>query len=148
MRGAKSIIRGFGTFDTSHVARLREKRGAFVGRWQEKIANEQQPTIIPEKQGFHPVESISLTEGMQDIITGRWRGIGLLDVLEGYTHIFGRQVLLVEPSKNRHRLREQYAGAMMFEPQEFLDVIESWPESEGIVRAKRAFAGNVISVAS
>ena len=114
---------------------------------REQTEKQDQRTVEPKRRGFHPVESIRLTDGMQDIVAGRWRGIGLLDVLEGYTHIFGRQVLIVEPGKDRHRLREQYAGVMRFEPQEFLDVIESWPESEGIVRAKRAFAGNVISVA-
>ena len=121
-----------------------------MGRWQEKIANEQQANEMQSQvainpKGFHQVETVPLVYGMQDIIAGRWRGIGLLDVLDGYTNLFGRQILIVEPGKDRHRLKEQYPAIMMFEPAEFLDIIECWPESEGIVQAKRTFAGDVMA---
>ena len=111
----------------------------------EQQINEMQSQGAIKPKGFRPVETVSLIDGMQDIIAGRWRGIGLLDVLDGYTHIFGQQVLIVEPGKDRHRLKEQYPATMIFEPAEFLDVIENWPESAGLVQAKRTFAGDVMA---
>lgn len=111
----------------------------------EQQESEMQSQVAIKPKGFRPVETVSLVEGMQDIIAGRWRGNGLLDVLDEHTHIFGRQVLIVEPGKDRHRLKEEYPSTMMFEPAEFLDVIENWPESAGLVQAKRTFAGDVMA---
>ena len=122
---------------------MQKKRGDIVGRWREKIESEPKATFSPKYKSFHPVEAVSMAEGMKDIIAGRWRGIGLLDVLDGQTHIWGKQILIAESGIDRHRLRAAYPGTMIFTPAEFLDVVEGWPESEGLIRAKRAFLGHI-----
>ena len=104
-------------------------------------ATEMQPASAIKTKGFHPVEQIDLATGMQQIIAGTWDGIGLLETLDGYTHVFGRQVLIVADGIDRHRLQAAYPGIMIFKPAEFLDVVERWPESTGLVQAKRAFGG-------
>jgi hypothetical protein len=116
-----------------------------VGRWREKICDKQQQTDAKNRQGFCLAETISLTEGMQDIVAGRWRGIGLLDVLGEYMDVFGQKVLIVEHGIDRRRLQAHYPRTTIFSPAEFLDIMEHWPESSGIVQAKRAFAGDVMS---
>ena len=103
-----------------------------MGRWQGKIDNEQRPIVEPKRSGFREVEQIDLAEGWMQMVAGRWRGIGLLEVLEEQ-HIWGRQVLIVEPGRDRDKLQEHYPGLMVFTPAEFRDVVEHWPENEGVV---------------
>ena len=119
-----------------------------MGRWQEKIANKQQTITEAKQKGFHEVEQIDLAEGWRQIIAGQWHGIGLLDVQDENTQVFGRQVLIVESGMDRRRLQEEYPQTMMFTPDEFWNLIERWPESESIIRVKRVFGGDVVSVAS
>ena len=119
-----------------------------MGRWQEKVGSEQQAIIEQKPKSFHPVETISLVDGMQDIIAGTWAGIGLLETLPEQQAIWGQQVLIAADGIDRHRLQEQFAGVMIFEPKEFLDIIERWPESEGLVRAKRVFVGDIVGGAA
>ena len=114
-----------------------------MGRWQAKVGSEQQAIIEQKPKGFHPVETVSLVDGMQDIIAGTWTGIGLLETLDGHAHIFGRQVLIVADGIDRHRLQAACPGAMIFKPAEFLDVMNDWPETEGAILAKRIFNGEI-----
>ena len=115
-----------------------------MGRWQEKVGSEQQSSIEQKPKGFRPVEQIDLATGMRQIIAGAWQGIGLLETLDGYTHIFGRQVVIVADGIDRNRLQAAYPGTMIFDPAEFLDVISDWPETEGVILAKRIFNGEII----
>jgi hypothetical protein len=96
-----------------------------------------------QKQGYRNIEQIDLATGMQQVIAGTWEGIGLLETLDGHTHIFGRQVLIVADGIDRHRLREKFPGVMIFTSVEFLDVISDWPETEGVILAKRIFNGEI-----
>ena len=107
----------------------------------EQPATEKQPASAIKPKGFRPVEQIDLLTGMRQIIAGAWTGIGLLETLDGNTHVFGRQVLIVADGIDRHRLQTAYPGTMIFAPAEFLTVVNDWPESESVVRAKRAFGG-------
>lgn len=107
-------------------------------------ATEMQSQVAIKQKAFRPVEQIDLATGMQDIIAGTWEGIGLLDVMDGQTHIWGKQILIVETGIDRHRLKEQYSGMMIFTPAEFLDVMNDWPGTEGVIRAKRIFNGEII----
>ena len=115
-----------------------------MGRWKEKIGSEQQAIIEQKPKGFHPVETASLVDGMRQIIAGTWDGIGLLETLDGYTHIFGRQVLIVADGIDRHRLQTAYPGMMIFKPAEFLDAINDWPDTESAILAKRIFNGEIL----
>ena len=117
-----------------------------MGRWQEKVGSEQQSTVEQKPKGFRSVETISLVDGMREIIAGTWAGIGLLETLPEQQAIWGKQVLIVEQGRDRQRLQEQFTGTMIFEPKEFLDIVERWPETESLVRAKRAFAGDIVGV--
>ena len=112
-----------------------------MGRWQEKVGSEQQSSIEQKSKGFRPVEQIDLATGIRQIIAGAWTGIGLLETLDGSTHVFGRRVLIVADGIDRHRLQTAYPGIMIFKPAEFLTVVNDWPSSEGAIRAKRAFGG-------
>ena len=115
-----------------------------MGRWQEKVTDGLPATIEPKQKAFRPVEQIDLATGMQQIIAGTWEGIGLLETLDGHAHIFGRQVLIVADGIDRNRLQAAYPGTMIFDPAEFLDVISDWPETEGVILAKRIFNGEII----
>ncbi len=115
-----------------------------MGRWQEKVTDGLPATIEPKQKAFRPVEQIDLATGMQQIIAGTWEGIGLLETLDGHAHIFGRQVLIVADGIDRHRLKEQYSGIMIFTPAEFLTVVDDWPETKGAIMAKRIFNGEII----
>ena len=112
-----------------------------MGRWQEKVGSEQQAIIEQKPKGFHPVETVSLVDGMQDIIAGTWTGIGLLETLPGQQAVWGQQVLIATDDIDRHRLQAVYQGTMIFTPAEFLTVVNDLPESESTIRAKRAFGG-------
>ena len=101
----------------------------------------------PRRQGFHSVEEIDLADGWQQIVAGEWRGIGLLELLEGWWHIWGRRVLIVEPGRDRGKLQKYYPNAMIFAPAEFMDVVEHWPENAATIQAKRTFAGDIQGVA-
>ena len=112
-----------------------------MGRWQAKVGSEQQAIIEQKPKGFHSVETISLVDGMREIIAGTWAGIGLLETLPEQQAIWGKQVLIAADGIDRHRLQAAYPGAMIFTPAEFLTVVNDWPSSEGAIRAKRAFGG-------
>ena len=101
----------------------------------------------PKRQGFREIEQIDLTEGWQQIVTAQWKGIGILDVLEGGQHIWGKQVLIVEHGRDRRKLQEHYPGMMIFEPAEFMDAVDHWPENAATIQAKRTFAGDIQGVA-
>jgi hypothetical protein len=107
------------------------------------IEYEQQSTIEQITKGFYPVGTVSLLDGIHQIISGTWQGIGLLETLPEQQAIWGQQVLIIEPGKDRHRLQVQFTGTMIFEPKEFLDIMERWPGTEGLVRAKRAVFGHI-----
>ena len=96
-----------------------------------------------QKQGYRNIEQIDLATGMRQIIAGAWTGIGLLETLDGNTHVFGRQVVIVADGIDRHRLQAACPGAMIFKPAEFLDVMNDWPETEGAILAKRIFNGEI-----
>lgn len=115
-----------------------------MGRWQEKIRTERQPIIGEKQPSFQPVEKIEMVDAMLQIIAGQWQGIGVWNVLQEMQSIWGQQVLVVETGANQSGLRQNYPEMMIFEPNEFLDIVRCWPESEGIVRAKRAFSGQVV----
>ena len=115
-----------------------------MGRWREKVRSEQLDEVEPKRQFFRPVENIDLVTGWQQITAGQWQGIGLLEPLPEMQAIWGERVLIVEPGRDLSRLRQQFTGTMIFEPKEFLDIIERWPESEGVLRAKRAFSGDIV----
>jgi len=108
-----------------------------------KPAREPQSEVAIKPEGFRPVEQVDLLTGWQQIVTGTWAGVGLLKTLPEQQVVWGQQVLIVEPGKDRHRLQTAYPETMIFKPAEFLDVVEGWPESEGLIRAKRAFNGHV-----
>ena len=112
-----------------------------MGRWQAKVGSEQQAIIEQKPKGFRPVEQIDLLTGWQQIVAGTWAGVGLLETLPEQQAIWGQQVLIATEDIDRHRLQTAYPGIMIFAPAEFLDVVERWPESTGLVQAKRAFGG-------
>ena len=114
-----------------------------MGRWQGKIDNEQRETVEPKRRGFHEVERIDLAEGWRQVVAGKWRGIGLLEVLEGGRHIWGRQVLIAEPGRDRRKLQEHYPGVMIFTPAEFMDAVNGWPENAATIQAKKIFKGDI-----
>lgn len=115
-----------------------------MGRWREKVADGMPSVIEPRQKTFRVIEQITMADGMRQIMAGTWEGIGLLDVIDGYADIFGRQVLIVESGIDRHRMRAHYFGMMIFTPAEFLDVMNDWPETEGVILAKRIFNGEII----
>ena len=119
-----------------------------MGRWQEKVGSEQQTSIEQKPKGFRPVEQIDLLTGWQQIVSGRWQGIGLLDVLPEMQAAWGRQALVVEPGRDITRLRQQYPDAAICTPKEIGYIVEHWPESEGVLRAKRAFSGDIVGGAA
>ena len=104
-------------------------------------ATETQSQAAIKQKGFRPVDRVDLVAGWQDITAGTWEGVGLLEVLPDQQTIWGLQVLIVAEDINRQRLQAVYQGTMIFTPAEFLDVVERWPESTGLVQAKRAFGG-------
>ena len=101
----------------------------------------------PKRQGFYPVDKIDIAEGWQQIITGTWRGVGLLDVQEPLHYEWGRQIIITEPGRDRGKLQTQYPGTMIFEPKEFQDAVNGWPDNAALIKAKRTFAGAIQGVA-
>ena len=99
-----------------------------------------------KRQGFHEVEQIDLAEGWRQIITGQWRGIGLLDVQEPLRHTWGGQILIAKPGANRGKLQAHYPGLMIFTPKEFQDAVKHWPDNSGVILAKRIFDGELLEV--
>ncbi|MHC1761543.1 MAG: hypothetical protein AB9917_18920 [Negativicutes bacterium] len=102
---------------------------------------------LPKRQGFRTVEQIDLATGWQQMVTGEWLGIGILDVIEEGWHVWGRQIIIAEPGANCGKLQAHYLGMMIFIPAEFRDIIERWPDSERLVMAKRVFTGDIQGVA-
>ena len=115
-----------------------------MGRWQGKIDNEQRPTVEPKRSGFHEVQQIDIAEGWRLIVADRWRGIGLLDVLEGQQFAWGRQIIVAESECDCRKLQEHYPGLMIFTPAELRDAVEHWPGNEGVILAKRIFNGKIM----
>ena len=107
---------------------------------------QEQKPAEPKRQGFYPVEEISIAEGWRQIITSEWRGVGLLDVQEPLQYEWGRQILIVEPGRDRGRLQAQYRRTMIFEPAEFQDAVSNWPENAALILAKRTFVGKIMGV--
>ena len=110
-------------------------------------AVEMQSPAAFKPKGFHEVEQIDIAEGWRQIVAGQWRGIGRLDVQEGQRHIWGRQIIIVEPAANRGKLQEHYPGVMIFTPAEFMDAVEHWPENAATIQAKKTFHGDIQGVA-
>ena len=104
-------------------------------------ATEMQPSSAIKPKCFRPVEQIDLLTGWQQIVAGTWQGAGLLETLPEQQAIWGPRVLIAADGIDRHRLQTAYPGTMIFAPAEFLTVVNDWPESESVVRAKRAFGG-------
>lgn len=104
-------------------------------------ATETQSQAAIKQKGFRPVEQIDLLTGWQQIVAGTWAGVGLLETLPEQQAIWGPRVLIAADGIDRHRLQTAYPGTMIFAPAEFLTVVNDWPESESVVRAKRAFGG-------
>ena len=121
-----------------------------MGRWlddsSETPKNEVSKPTEPKRQGFRVVEQIDLAEGWRQIVTGQWKGIGILNVMEDQ-HIWGRQIIIAEPGANHDKLMAHYPRMMIFTPQEFRDAVEHWPENAATIQAKRTFAGDIQGVA-
>ena len=100
--------------------------------------------VEPRCRGYMPVETISLMEGWRQVEAGTWRGVGLLDVLNGFTHTWGRQIIIAEPGRDRGKLLAQYPKVMIFTPNEFMDAVTGWPENSATILAKRTFAGDIV----
>ena len=118
-----------------------------MGRWQGKVGSEQCSTVEPKRSGFHEVEQINLSEGWRQMVAGHWHGVGLLEVLDGQRHIWGRQIIIAESGRDRRRLQEHYPGLMIFTPAEFMDAVEHWPENAATIQAKKTFQGDIQGVA-
>ena len=97
----------------------------------------------PKRQGFLEVEQIGLADGWRQIVAGEWKGVGLLDVLEGQQHTWGRRIIIAEPGRDRGKLQENYPGTMIFEPAEFRDAVEHWPGNAAAIQAKKTFSGDI-----
>jgi len=124
-----------------------EESGVLTCPSREKTCSVSVTESVTGRSGFREVEQIDLADGWRQIVSGRWRGIGLLDVQEGQRHTWGRQVLIVEPGRDRGKLQAHYPGLMIFTPQEFMDAVEHWPENAATIQAKRTFAGDIQGVA-
>lgn len=120
-----------------------------MGRWLNTAVNTSETeTTKPtkERRGFREVEQIDVAEGWRQIVTGRWRGVGLLGVQESLRHTWGRQIIIAEPGRDRRKLQAYYPGLMIFEPKEFQDAVNGWPDNAGVVLAKRVFNGEIMEV--
>ena len=106
-------------------------------------AVEMQSRVALKSREFHEVEQIDLAEGWRQIVAGEWKGIGLLDVLEEQRRVWGRQVIIAEPGRERGKLQEHYPGVMIFTPAEFMDAVEHWPENAATIQAKKIFRGDI-----
>ena len=106
-------------------------------------ATEMQPASAIKPKSFRPVEQIDLLIGWQQIVSGRWQGIGLLDVLPEMQAAWGRLALVVEPGKDITKLRQQYPDVAICTPKEIGYIVGHWPESEGVLMAKRSFHGDI-----
>jgi hypothetical protein len=100
----------------------------------------------PKRRGFYPAEKIDLADGWRQIIAGEWRGVGLLDVMEPLLYEWGRRIIIAEPGRDRRKLQTYYPGLMIFEPKEFQDAVNGWPDNIGVVLAKRMFNGDIVEV--
>lgn len=125
--------------------------GENMGRWLDdpgEIPKREVTKVTePRRQGFHSVAQIDLAEGWRQIVASQWRGVGLLDVLDGQRHIWGKQIIIAESAANREKLQANYPGVMIFTPQEFIDAVEHWPDNAATIQAKRTFAGDIQGVA-
>ena len=114
----------------------------------EQSTNEIQPASAIMLKGFRPVGQIDLLTGWQQIVSGRWQGVGLMDVLPEMQAVWGRHALVAEPGSDATRLRQQYPDAAICTPKEIVYIVEHWPESEGVLRAKRDFSGVIVGGAA
>ena len=101
-------------------------------------------TSVTEHRGFREVEQIDIATGWRQILAGRWRGVGLLEVLEPQQYTWGKQIIIAELGRDRRKLQEHYPGLMIFTPAEFRDAVEHWPDNEGVILAKRIFNGEIM----
>ena len=106
-------------------------------------AVEMQSRVALKSREFHEVEQIDLAEGWRQIVVGEWKGVGLLDVLEGHQDTWGRRIIIAEPGRDRRKLRQNYPGAMIFTPAEFQDAVEHWPGNAAAIQAKKTFFGDI-----
>lgn len=120
-------------------------RGEMVARYLAEIKDHE--CEKPKRQGFYPAEEITLVGGWGQIVAGTWRGVGLLDVLEPLQHTWGRQVIIAESGRDRVRLQACYPGLLIFEPAEFMDAVEHWPDNEALIKTKRIFHGDIQGMA-
>lgn len=95
---------------------------------------------------YLPVEQLDMAAAWAQIVAGKWHGIGLLNTQDGWQHVWGKRVLLVEPGHDCQELRGQYPAAMVFTVDEFIDVIRQWPDNEAAVHAKKVFGGAIEEV--
>lgn len=112
-----------------------------------KTKKQEQKPAEPKRQGFHPVEEIGLAKGWRQIMAGEWRGVGLLNVLDPLHYEWGRQIIIMEPGRDRVKLQAQYPGLMIFGPKEFQDAVNGWPDNAALIKAKRTFTGDIQGVA-
>ena len=122
-----------------------------MGRWLDEPSETPKREVTkptePKPKGFHEVEQIDIAEGWRQIVAGEWKGIGLLDVLEEQRRVWGRQVIIAEPGRERGKLQEHYPGVMIFTPTEFMDAVEHWPDNAATIQAKKTFQGDIQRVA-
>lgn len=123
-----------------------EESGVLTCPSREKTCSVSVTESVTGRSGFREVEQIDIADGWRQIVSGRWRGIGLLEVLEEWRHIWGRKVLIAEPGRDRRKLQEHYPGTMIFTPAEFMDAVEHWPENKGVILAKRTFSGEIVNL--
>ena len=108
-----------------------------MGRWLAELKKKSEPA---------PLETITLAEGWQQLAAGAWRGVGLLTVLEPLLYEWGSQVVIAEPGRDRKKLQQQFPKAMIFNPAEFIDAVNGWPDNAAVILAKRIFQGEIMEV--
>jgi len=117
-----------------------------MGRWMTKL--KELPTKESKhaeiiRQRYKPVETVSLIEGWRQLESGTWQGIGLLETLPDYTHIFGQEIIISD--RDYVELRQQFPNILILKPDEFKQIIDDWPESTVIVLTMRQFGGQLVS---
>ena len=115
-----------------------------MGRWLDRVSEitaQENKLFATKHENYIPVKTISLVDGWLEIESGKWQGVGLLDVLEENIHVFGKQVIVAE--SDHERLREQFPQLMIFTPDEFKQLVNDWPDSKMTVYALRRFDGQI-----
>ena len=94
-----------------------------------------------DRPKYKPVGNVSLADGIKEILEGTWTGVGILETLDGWTHLFGKRVIVAD--RDREGLRKQFPDLLIFSPDDFKWIVEDWPKSEMIVYALRQFDGEL-----